>query len=167
MVGNLLAEAYTNIGQDKICIPIQCQWKRELRSSSHLYSTFDGMKSNVYQLSADDLGYVIIVQAKIDEVDYQGTAIGKFGPISLDIETRKSLDSILAQRNASFLVFTRNEERRRYQLRVTQSETALFDEKGDYIESTQTTIGTVSVHLHIKDSTRFKIIFITTRIYSY
>jgi hypothetical protein len=158
-----LAEAYTNIGQDKIFIPIQCQWKRELRSSSHLYSTFDGIKSNVYQLSADDLGYVIIVQAKIDEVDYQSTAIGKFGPISLDIETRKSLDSILVQRNASFIVFSHNEERREYQLRVSQSETSLFDDKGECIESTQTTIGTVSVYLHLKDSKRFKIILNTTR----
>ena len=46
------------------------------------------IKSNVYQLSAKDLGCMIKVEAEPLDPDYNGKAIAEFGPVQLDIAAR-------------------------------------------------------------------------------
>jgi len=163
-----LAEAYKKVGEDKIKIPIQCQWRRELKSNAQLYSTFEDIKSNVYQMSADDLGYTIVVHAKADEEDCTDVAIGKFGPISLDIETRKSLESILTQGYGNFVVtnYEENESESKkdpdvkLMLQVGINETTVYmhsqkSETKNKLASAPTTMSSVSVKLHPRESCRF------------
>ncbi len=130
----------------------------------------------MYQLSADDLGYMVVVHATSEEDGCEGTATARFGPISLDIETRKSVDSILASGSASFQVTNRDEASSEeqgaksaevtMQLAVAQSETTLSMQAAkssaqNRLVTVPTTFGAIAVRLHPRESRRFKICFNT------
>ena len=66
-------------------VPIKCTWYRTKGTRS--YQIFE-ISSNVYQLSAKDLGYTIRVEAEPLDTDFSGKAIGEFGPVKLDVSAR-------------------------------------------------------------------------------
>ena len=46
------------------------------------------ISSNVYQLSAEDVGCTIRVEAEPLEEEYEGMAYGEYGPVKLDAHGR-------------------------------------------------------------------------------
>jgi hypothetical protein len=152
----------------KIRIPIKCKWRRESRSDSKISSSLDAIKSNLYQLSSNDLGFIIVVEVTTEEEDCEGTAIGRFGPVSLNLDCRKSLEKILAQGSEVFIVKIydnsnpwneQKDSKIKFVLEVSEAETNLFMEYEDgprnCLGSTLTTTKTIATELHLKDFTRF------------
>ena len=63
-------------------IPVRCQWFRVKQQRTY---HIDSVSSNVYQLTAEDVGCVIKVEVTpSDPEDASGTAYGTFGPVKLD-----------------------------------------------------------------------------------
>jgi len=152
----------------RIRIPIQCKWHRESRSNSKIISTLDTIRSNLYQLSSDDLGLIIVVEATTEEEDCEGTAIGRFGPISLNLDCRKSLERILTQESEVFIVKMydnsnpwneQKDSKVKFVLQVSQTEINLYMEyeggPRNCLGSTLTTMKTATTKFHLKDFTRF------------
>ena len=81
--GILHAEAESSPGMP---VPVSCKWFRvRMQRRYHL----EAITSNVYQLSADDIGCLIQVESTpLDEEDGEGTAYGEFGPVILDPSAR-------------------------------------------------------------------------------
>lgn len=46
------------------------------------------IKGNTYQLSADDVGCIIRVEARAEEDGYRGTAYAEFGPVTVEPATK-------------------------------------------------------------------------------
>lgn len=61
-----------------IKVPLKCTWYRNQGERSYKISE---ISSNVYQLSAKDLGCIIRVEAEPLDPDFSGKAIGEFGPV--------------------------------------------------------------------------------------
>lgn len=59
-------------------VPIKCSW---FRQKNGICQKIPEISSNVYQLSAKDLGCVIKVEAEPMDPDFQGKAFGEFGPV--------------------------------------------------------------------------------------
>ena len=59
-------------------VPIKCTWYRTHKKRS--YKIAD-ITSNVYQISATDLGCIIRVEAEPLDPDFNGQAVGEFGPV--------------------------------------------------------------------------------------
>lgn len=67
-------------------IPIKCNWFRIKNERTY---QIPEISSNVYQLSAEDIGCKIRIEAiPLDEDTYDGKAFGEFGPIELDPSAR-------------------------------------------------------------------------------
>jgi hypothetical protein len=66
-------------------VPIKCKWYRTKGSTTY---ELPEISSNVYQLSAKDLGCNIRVEAVPQDPDFQGKAVGEFGPVQLNIQAR-------------------------------------------------------------------------------
>ena len=66
-------------------VPIKCTWFRTKGETSY---QIPGISSNVYQLSAKDLGCMIKVEAEPLDPDFTGKAYGEFGPVQLSISAR-------------------------------------------------------------------------------
>ena len=81
-VGILFADAKNG---DGIPLAIKCEW---LRVKGDRPYKIPQISSNVYQLSAEDVGCQIQVQARPIETEEEtgasGIAYGQFGPIELD-----------------------------------------------------------------------------------
>jgi len=58
----------------------------------------------VYQLSAEDIGCKIRVEASPDEEQFSGIAYGEFGPIELDPSARQTLEYVLGTGGSQFPV---------------------------------------------------------------
>lgn len=83
----LYADAESTTSTQRLPIPIRCKWFR-IKNGDRSYAISE-VSSNVYQLSAEDIGCKIRVEATpIDEDEYQGKAFGEFGPIELDPSAR-------------------------------------------------------------------------------
>jgi hypothetical protein len=68
-------------------LAVRCKWYR-IKNEERKYH-LEAISSNVYQLSAEDIGCKIMVQAEpMDEEEAQGVAFGEFGPIELDPAAR-------------------------------------------------------------------------------
>ena len=76
-------------------IALTCRWKRRIGDS---IVDIPGIQSNMYQISADDIGTSVIVEAQPAERGGQwcGCALGEIGPFELDAGTRRSLDNALS-----------------------------------------------------------------------
>lgn len=98
LASNLVAEAFE---QNRVPIAIQCTWKRLRGKRTYKMSE---IKGNTYPLSADDVGWVIRVEAKALEDDYAGTAFAEFGPVTVEPATKKSLEYILGSGSSQFPV---------------------------------------------------------------
>ena len=55
-------------------------------------------------MSADDVGCMIQVQVQSNDSSATGLAIGQFGPVELDIQTRLTLEQILDHGGSQFAV---------------------------------------------------------------
>eukprot|EP00392_Amoebophrya_sp_AT5.2_P017995 g18439.t1 len=61
----------------------------------------------MYQISADDIGCKIVVEARLADLNhhqYRGVAVGEIGPFELDISTRRSLDNSIGAGGSRFPV---------------------------------------------------------------
>ena len=171
-----MAEAYKMTENGKFRVPIECKWHRELRFDSKAYSSFESFKSNIYQLSSDDLGHFIVVEATMDEEDCNSVAVGKFGPVSLDIDCRKALDAIFAQGNYTVPVkmYDENEidkkakdNKVQFTLHITETETCLYmgyEGTGtrNRLARSETATNTISAKLHLRESTHLTLNMDTT-----
>ena len=70
-------------------VPIKCTWYRYRGTKPE---KLIDISSNVYQLSAKDLGCSIRVEAEPLDPDYSGKAYGEFGPVKLDTVARNHLE---------------------------------------------------------------------------
>ena len=82
-------------------MPIKCTW---YRNKGALSEQIHEISSNVYQLSAKDLGCIIRVEATPLDPDFSGKALGEFGPVQLDVSARQHLEQILGAGGSQFSV---------------------------------------------------------------
>jgi len=84
-------------------VALKCKW---LRKVGDLPVEIPGVTSNMYQISADDVGTHICVEAQPADVDdgFYGTIFGEIGPFELDPATRRKLDNNLGLGNSKFSV---------------------------------------------------------------
>jgi hypothetical protein len=80
-------------------VPIKCTW---LRITDDKETLISDISSNVYQLSARDLGSVIKVVAEPLDPDFKGKAFAQFGPVQLDVSARQHLEQILGAGGSQF-----------------------------------------------------------------
>jgi len=97
--GVLIASAESSPGG--MPVPLRCTWKRRVND---LAIEMQGVTSNMYQISADDVGTSICVEAKPADADdgHVGLAFGEIGPFELDPGTRRSLDNALGAGHCKF-----------------------------------------------------------------
>lgn len=69
-------------------VPIKCTWYRQGKKIPEI-------SSNVYQLSAKDIGCVIKCEAEPLDPDFEGMAVGEYGPVKLDIYAKQFLEQTL------------------------------------------------------------------------
>lgn len=84
-------------------VPLRCRWHRLFRDG---YIEIPGVTSNMYQISADDVGTQICVEAEPADSDdgSYGRVRGEIGPFELDPATRRSLDNALGTGSSRFVV---------------------------------------------------------------
>mmetsp|Transcript_10619 Transcript_10619/g.25528 ORF Transcript_10619/g.25528 Transcript_10619/m.25528 type:complete len:652 (+) Transcript_10619:66-2021(+) len=90
--GVLVASAEATPGG--LPVPLRCRWKRKV---GDLPVEIPGVTSNMYQISADDVGTDIHVEAQPADAEdgHHGTVVGEIGPFELDPATRRALDNAL------------------------------------------------------------------------
>lgn len=110
LASNLVAEAFEqNRVNGKLnyenwsYVPIAIQWTWKRVKGKRIYK-IDEIKGNTYPLSADDVGWIIRVEAAAIEDNYEGTAYAEFGPVTVEPATKKSLEYILASGSSQFPV---------------------------------------------------------------
>mmetsp|Transcript_62666 Transcript_62666/g.161765 ORF Transcript_62666/g.161765 Transcript_62666/m.161765 type:complete len:658 (+) Transcript_62666:50-2023(+) len=98
--GMLVAEA-RRAGGSSLPVPLKCRWKRKI---GDLTVDIPGVSTNMYQISADDVGTTINVEAQPADVDdgLYGAVVGEIGPFELDPSTRRSLDNALGSGGINF-----------------------------------------------------------------
>jgi len=99
--GVLVASAES--GPGGMPVALKCRWKRRI---GDIPVEIPGVTSNMYQISADDVGTHIRVEAQPADADdgLFGTVSGEIGPFELDPATRRSLDNALGQGESRFVV---------------------------------------------------------------
>jgi len=101
-------------------VPLRCKWKRKV---GDLPVEISGVTSNMYQISADDVGTVICVEAQPADLDdgLRGVVVGEIGPFELDPSTRRSLDNALGPGGSRFVVAQSNASGSRSDLAIHAS----------------------------------------------
>jgi hypothetical protein len=101
--GVLVASALTPGGMP---VPLKCRWRRKV--DGHPID-IPSVTSNMYQISADDVGTEICVEAQPADMEegLRGSAFGEIGPFELDPATRRSLDNALGVGTARFTAVSR------------------------------------------------------------
>ncbi|CAK8999641.1 unnamed protein product [Durusdinium trenchii] len=99
--GVLVASAEASPGG--LPVPLRCKWRRRV---GDLPVEIPGVTSNMYQISADDAGTDISVEAQPADADdgHHGIVVGEIGPFELDPATRRSLDNALGFGGSRFTV---------------------------------------------------------------
>lgn len=99
--GVLVASALSRVGG--MPLPLKCRWKRRV---GELWVEIPGITSNMYQISADDVGTEIRVEAEPadGEDGFHGVAISQIGPFELDPSTRRKLDDAIGSGSTRFSV---------------------------------------------------------------
>mmetsp|Transcript_14345 Transcript_14345/g.25223 ORF Transcript_14345/g.25223 Transcript_14345/m.25223 type:complete len:661 (-) Transcript_14345:73-2055(-) len=84
-------------------VPLKCKWRRRV---GDMRVEIPSVTSNMYQISADDVGTDIQVEAIPADADdgHLGSAFGEIGPFELDPSTRRSLDNALGSGASRFVV---------------------------------------------------------------
>lgn len=88
-------------GESGFKVPIKCTWYRVRGETTEALSE---IQSNVYQLSANDVGCCIRVEAEPLDPDFSGKAYGEYGPVRLDTFARQHLEQILGAGGSQFSV---------------------------------------------------------------
>eukprot|EP00927_Polykrikos_kofoidii_P056535 TRINITY_DN50634_c0_g1_i1.p1 TRINITY_DN50634_c0_g1~~TRINITY_DN50634_c0_g1_i1.p1 ORF type:complete len:678 (+),score=137.54 TRINITY_DN50634_c0_g1_i1:139-2172(+) len=102
--GVLVASAETAPpGTGGMPVPLKCRWRRRI---GDIPVEISGVTSNMYQISADDVGTHICVEAQPADADdgLSGIVQGEIGPFELDPATRRSLDNALGHGASRFVV---------------------------------------------------------------
>jgi len=101
-------------------VPLKCRWKRKV---GDLPVEIPGVTSNMYQISADDVGTVICVEAQPADLDdgLRGVVVGEIGPFELDPGTRRSLDNALGPGGSRFVVAQTNTDGSRREMAIHAS----------------------------------------------
>mmetsp|Transcript_62233 Transcript_62233/g.131535 ORF Transcript_62233/g.131535 Transcript_62233/m.131535 type:complete len:646 (-) Transcript_62233:48-1985(-) len=98
--GVLIAEARRHRGG--LPIPLKCRWRRKI---GDLTVEIPGVRTNMYQISADDIGTSVNVEvepADGEDEHIAGTMVGEIGPFELDPGTRQQLEDILGTGGRTF-----------------------------------------------------------------
>lgn len=152
---------------DGMPVPLKCKWKRRV---GEIFVEIPGISSNMYQISADDIGTDIQVEAQPADSDegHQGTAIGEIGPFELDPSTRRSLDNALGAGGSRFPVHvlkgSKNDEPQRQDLEIHVSmETVKVVQPGVSEKSNKEVCAGYSadypkVIIHPLDTTKFQLV---------
>ena len=100
LASNLVAEA-----KDKgTGLPFAMKWKWQRIRGKRVYN-LNAIHGNVYQLSAEDVGWKIKVEVIPMEEDlYEGNAYAEFGPVTVEPSARQSLEYILGSGGSRFPV---------------------------------------------------------------
>ena len=100
LASNLVAEA-----KDKETgLPFAMKWKWQRIRGKRVYN-LNAIHGNVYQLSAEDVGWKIKVEVIPMEEDlYEGNAYAEFGPVTVEPSARQSLEYILGSGGSRFPV---------------------------------------------------------------
>mmetsp|Transcript_120904 Transcript_120904/g.341923 ORF Transcript_120904/g.341923 Transcript_120904/m.341923 type:complete len:662 (-) Transcript_120904:159-2144(-) len=99
--GVLVASAVTY--SSGMPVPLRCRWHRRVGNRP---VEIPGVTSNMYQISADDVGTHICVEAEPADADdgLIGRVTGDIGPFELDPATRRNLDNALGVGGSRFIV---------------------------------------------------------------
>lgn len=83
-------------------VALKCRWSRRV---GDLIVDIPGVTSNMYQISADDVGTEICVEAEPADIDdgLYGVVTSDIGPFELDPATRRSLDTALGKGSRRFI----------------------------------------------------------------
>jgi len=89
-------------------VPLKCRWLRKIDDQQAI--EIPAVTSNMYQVSADDVGATIMVEAQPADKDdgWSGIARGEIGPFGLDPSTRRSLDNALGLGSCSFPAYSKS-----------------------------------------------------------
>jgi len=83
-------------------VPLRCRWSR---LSGDLIMPCPDVTGDRYQISADDIGALVSVEARPADYSHaQGQAFGEIGPFELEAATRRSLDDALGRGEITFKV---------------------------------------------------------------
>eukprot|EP00929_Paragymnodinium_shiwhaense_P027531 TRINITY_DN1613_c0_g2_i1.p1 TRINITY_DN1613_c0_g2~~TRINITY_DN1613_c0_g2_i1.p1 ORF type:complete len:670 (-),score=214.25 TRINITY_DN1613_c0_g2_i1:83-2092(-) len=102
--GVLVASAESSPpGTGGLPVPLRCRWRRRIGQE---FVEIQGVTSNMYQISADDIGTQISVEAQPADAEdgFSGVMTGVHGPFELDLATRRLLDNALGQGGCRFVV---------------------------------------------------------------
>eukprot|EP00920_Eleutheroschizon_duboscqi_P042253 GHVT01101076.1.p1 GENE.GHVT01101076.1~~GHVT01101076.1.p1 ORF type:complete len:891 (+),score=253.30 GHVT01101076.1:113-2785(+) len=90
--------------RDSQTVACTYRWRRKTPHTNDARDV-DGVHGNVYQLSADDIGSLVVVEAtpvSSSSPEYWGTAVGELGPFQVDGRCRQLVDEALASGSARF-----------------------------------------------------------------
>eukprot|EP00746_Dinoflagellata_sp_MGD_P007702 gnl/MRDRNA2_/MRDRNA2_115301_c0_seq1.p1 gnl/MRDRNA2_/MRDRNA2_115301_c0~~gnl/MRDRNA2_/MRDRNA2_115301_c0_seq1.p1 ORF type:complete len:651 (-),score=156.24 gnl/MRDRNA2_/MRDRNA2_115301_c0_seq1:23-1975(-) len=164
--GILVASA-TSRPVDGIPVPLKCKWKRRV---GDIFVEIPGISSNMYQISADDIGTDIQVEAQPADSDegHQGTALGEIGPFELDPSTRRSLDNALGAGGNKFQVHvlkgSKSDEPQRQDLEIHVNAEAIkvvqpgVTERSNKEVSAEYSMDYPKVIIHPLDTTKFQLV---------
>lgn len=160
------AESFTS----NMPIPLKCKWKRRV---GDLPVEIPGVTSNMYQISADDVGTEIWVEAQPADADdgHRGTVFGSIGPFEVDPTTRRSLDNALAHGSGRFSasLTTPAGNRQEVDILVTDDGVRMSlggrDRPGKEVWTEYSTEYPKAI-VHPLDTTKFQLIMNETRIFN-
>lgn len=97
----LTTSAYIEVNGEREAIPIKCIWRRIKRDIA-VY--IKDVNSNSYIPTAEDIGYIIEVEATpIDSSIYgHDSAFGQYGPITLDDDMKSTIELLLTSGGTKF-----------------------------------------------------------------
>jgi hypothetical protein len=97
----LTANAYTETNSEIEAIPIKCQWRRIKRETA-VY--IKDVNSNSYIPTAEDIGYIIEVEAlPVDTAIYGNTSVfAQYGPILIDEDMKNTIELLLTSGGTKF-----------------------------------------------------------------
>jgi hypothetical protein len=97
----LTTSAYVEISGEREAIPIKCIWRRIKRDIA-VY--IKDVNSNSYIPTAEDIGYIIEVEATPVDTSIYGndSAFGQYGPITLDDDMKSTIELLLTSGGTKF-----------------------------------------------------------------
>mmetsp|Transcript_85056 Transcript_85056/g.214333 ORF Transcript_85056/g.214333 Transcript_85056/m.214333 type:complete len:651 (+) Transcript_85056:88-2040(+) len=155
--------------QGGLPVPLKCRWKRRV---GDIPVEIPGVTSNMYQISADDVGTDIFVEAQPADAEdgLWGRAVGAIGPFELDPATRRSLDNALG---AGFARFTasqcrENGHQQDLTINVTSDSVRIANAHGSGGReiACEYTLDLPKVLIHPLDTTKFELVMSDSRTFA-
>jgi len=97
----LTANAYALHKEENEAIPVKCNWRRVKRET---VIAIKDINSNSYIPTAEDIGYIIEVEATPIDTNIYGkeSAFAQYGPITLDSDIKSTIELLLASGGTKF-----------------------------------------------------------------